>query len=72
MAQVATADTPKHELLNQRKSLEKQLSQSVDDQVELVNQQIQVENALTKQEIAQQKESIARLKADLARGPASC
>ena len=66
MAQVATAETPKHELLNQRKSLEKQLSQSVDDQVELINQQIQVENALTKQEVAQQKESIARLKADLA------
>ena len=66
MAQVATAETPKQDLLNQRKSLDDELSKSVDHQVELINAQIQVEDALTKQEIAQQKESIARLKAALA------
>ena len=66
MADVATVETPKQNLLKQRKSLDAELSKSVDNQVELLNQQIEVEKALTKAEIAEQKESISRLKADLA------
>ena len=55
MADVAHIENPKEHLIRKHKSLDEELSRSVDNQVDLINEQIQIEHALTKAELAEQK-----------------
>ena len=65
MSDTAALARTKQELISKRQSLDNQLDDSIDRQIEILNAQIVIQKEQTKHEIREQQEKIASMKADI-------